>query len=352
MDYDVLVVGCSLAGIAYCDVLEQNDLSFKVFDDNSQQSSKVAAGLYNPVILKRFSKVWEVKSQLDIALPFYERIEHTLSKTFDYKIPIHRLFHSIEEQNLWFEASDKPDLAPYLSLDLVNNSNSNVSAPFGFGKVNQCGRLDTAYFINAYREYLNEKGLFTNARFDYTSLEILSNGIKYKGVSAKKIIFCEGFGVLQNPFFNYLPLNGTKGELITIHAPDLKLNQIIKSAVFVIPLGDDLYSVGSTYAWDDKTGLPTEGAREELESKLKRFIKCDYKVVKHVAGIRPTVKDRRPLVGQHPKHEHLYILNGLGTRGVLIGPYVALHLFNAIYKNRPLKSELSIDRFSALYQDL
>jgi glycine/D-amino acid oxidase-like deaminating enzyme len=352
MDYDVLVVGCSLAGIAYCDILEQNDLSFKVFDDNSQQSSKVAAGLYNPVILKRFSKVWEVKSQLDIALPFYERIEHTLSKTFDYKTPIYRLFHSVEEQNLWFEASDKPDLAPYMSLNLLNNSNANINAPFGFGKVNQCGRLDTDYFIKLYREYLNEKELFINERFDYSSVEITSNGINYKGVSAKKIVFCEGYGVLQNPFFNYLPLNGTKGELITIHAPDLKLNQIIKSAVFVIPLGDDLYSVGSTYAWDDKTGLPTEGAREELESKLKRFIKCDYKVVKHVAGIRPTVKDRRPLVGQHPKHEHLYILNGLGTRGVLIGPYVALHLFNAIYKNIPLESELSIGRFRALYQDL
>ena len=36
-------------------------------------------------------------------------------------------------------------------------------------------------------------------------LEISSNGIKYKGVSAKTIVFCEGFGVLQNPFFNYLP---------------------------------------------------------------------------------------------------------------------------------------------------
>ena len=121
----------------------------------------------------------------------------------------------------------------------------------------------------------------------------MSNGIKYKGVSAKTIVFCEGFGVLQNPSFNYLPLNGTKGELITIHAPDLNLNQIIKSSVFVIPLGDDLYSVGSTYAWDDKTGLSyTAGAKQELESKLKRFITCDYKVVKHVAGIRPTVKDR------------------------------------------------------------
>ena len=61
MDYDVLVVGCSLAGIAYCDVLEQNGLSFKVFDDNSQQSSKVAAGLYNPVILKRFSNLCSEK---------------------------------------------------------------------------------------------------------------------------------------------------------------------------------------------------------------------------------------------------------------------------------------------------
>lgn len=352
MNYDVLVVGCSLAGIAFCDLLDKNGLTYKVFDDDSQHSSKVAAGLYNPIILKRFSKVWEVQAQLDIALPYYKQLESVLDTVFNYEIPIHRLFHSIEEQNLWFEAADNPALAPFLSLNLKSNNNEAIEAPYGFGEVKACGRVDTKQVIQSFRAKCIANNTFVNARFDHEALQIHKSGVSYNAIQAKRVVFCEGYGLINNPYFNHLPLQGTKGEVLTIHAPDLKLNKIVKSAVFVIPLGDDLYSVGATYAWDDKTSLPTQAGCDELESKLKRFLKCDYKIVDHVAGIRPTVKDRRPLVGQHPKYESLYVLNGLGTRGVLIGPYAALHLFNSIYKAIPISTEISVERFTHLYQDL
>ncbi len=42
-----------------------------------------------------------------------------------------------------------------------------------------------------------------------------------------------------------------------------------------------------------------------------------------LAGVRPTVKDRRPLIGTHPMHSQLHVLNGLGTRGVMLGPAMA-----------------------------
>ena len=76
----------------------------------------------------------------------------------------------------------------------------------------------------------------------------------------------------KNPFFNKLPLNGTKGELLTIHAPELKLDDIIKSAIFILPLGDDLYKVGATFNWSDKTNTPTAEGRKELEEKLKSVL--------------------------------------------------------------------------------
>ena len=46
----------------------------------------------------------------------------------------------------------------------------------------------------------------------------------------------EGFGMKKNPLFNKLPLQGTKGELLVIRAPDLKSEIILKSSVFVIPI--------------------------------------------------------------------------------------------------------------------
>ena len=76
--------------------------------------------------------------------------------------------------------------------------------------------------------------------FDYSAIN-LTNEVQYKGINAKNLIFAEGFGIKKNPFFNTLPLEGTKGELLVIHALDLKSNVILKSSVFVIPIGNDNY---------------------------------------------------------------------------------------------------------------
>ena len=82
-----------------------------------------------------------------------------------------------------------------------------------------------------------------------------------------------------------------------------------------------------------------------MKVQLKTFIDCDFKVVDQVAGMRPTVIDRRPLIGQHEKYKQLYMLNGLGTRGVMIAPYVAKKLFDFIENSVEIDSEINITRF-------
>ncbi|ARV10324.1 FAD-dependent oxidoreductase [Winogradskyella sp. PC-19] len=345
---DYIIVGCGLAGIAFSEVLKSNSKSFIVYDDASQQSSMVAAGLYNPVILKRFTEVWKAKIQLDIALPSYAKIEKELGVELDYQHPIYRRFSSIEEQNLWFTASDKPSLEPFLSTEIKKNKNQYIDASFGLGEVLHGGRIDTAHLISAYKKDLKSKGLLIEEEFDYKALDISETRLSYKDIEAKHIIFAEGYGVKHNPYFNHIPLNGTKGEVLTIKAPDLKLDTAIKSSVFIISIGNDFYKVGSTYKWKDKTNTPTEAAKQELLTKLKKFITCDFEVVDHQAGIRPTVGDRRPIVGNHPKIDNLYVLNGLGSRGVMIGPYVAQKLFNLIENNIELDNEINIKRFKKI----
>lgn len=346
-EVDYIVVGCGLASISFCEKLYKNSHSFVVFDDCSQQSSLVAAGLYNPVVLKRFTEVWKAKKQLSIALPVYEGIEKRLGIKIDYQLQILRLFASTEEQNLWFSATDKPSLESYLSTTIIKNSNINVDAPLGFGEVLQAGRLDTETLITYYKKFLKEKDSLRNEVFVYENLSINDLEVSYNNVKAKKVVFAEGFGIKNNPFFKDIPLNGTKGEVLTIKAPDLKIDFVIKSSVFIIPLGQDNYVVGSTYNWTDKSNNPTEEAKEELTSKLKAFIKCDFEVVDHVAGIRPTVKDRRPLIGAHKDHQNIYVLNGLGTRGVMIAPYVANELYDFIENNAELDKEIDFRRFTS-----
>ncbi|MBM1104631.1 FAD-binding oxidoreductase [Aurantibacter crassamenti] len=346
---DYLVVGLGLAGVTFCETLEKNGKSFQVISDASQTSSQVAAGMYNPVILKRFSLTWKALEQMQMVVPFYSKIEKRLNVELDEKLSVVRRFASIEEQNLWFEACDKNGMQQFLSTEIIQNNNPKIDAPFGFGEVINTGRINTKLLLDVYKNDLIEKGKFENETFDYNQLTFSENSISYKGISAKHIVFAEGFGLHNNPYFNYLPLTGTKGELLTIKAPDLKETRAVKSSIFIIPIGNDLYRVGATYKWKDKTNLPTADAKRELLEKLNTFLKCDYTVVDHVAGIRPTVTDRRPLVGRHPEHQNLYVLNGFGSRGVMIGPFVSKMLYEFIEQEKQLDAEINIDRFKVKY---
>lgn len=342
---DYIIVGCGLAGVAFCEQLRHHNKTFVVFDNGSQQSSTVAAGLYNPVILKRFTEVWKAKEQLEFALPKYQELEKLLQVKLDYKLPVYRLFSSVEEQNQWFTSADKPSLEFYLSTQLVQNTNTSLLAPFGFGEVKHTGRIDTKALISNYRTYLKNENCLIEEAFEYGNINVTNSDVNYKSFIASNIVFCEGFGVVKNPYFKDLPLNVAKGEIIIIKAPQLKMDFILKSSVFITPLENDLYIVGATYNWEDQTNSITNDGKEELVNKLTKIINCDFEVVNQLAGIRPTVKDRRPLVGQHENYKNLYVLNGLGTRGVMLAPYLAEQLFNNIEENSPLEKEINITRF-------
>lgn len=351
---DYIVVGSGLAGIAFSEIALQNNKSILVINDDSQNASKIAGGLYNPVILKRFSEVWQADSQLDLLSRFYSGLESKLGVKLDYKLPLLRKFHSVEEQNNWFTASDKPNLSKFLSTKLITSKFNAIDSPFNFGEVLLSGYLDTALLLDTYKDFLISENLYQNDTFDFSLLEIKEDFVSYKNYKAKHIVFAEGFGMLSNPFFSKLPLDGTKGELLLIKAPGLNLEVIVKSAVFIIPIGNDLYKVGATYNWEDKTNIPTEAAKKELTDQLKELIQCDFEIIEHYAGVRPTVKDRRPLVGTHPLYETIHVLNGLGTRGVMLAPAMATSLFNHIEKGVALDPMIDIKRIknfvSSFYQ--
>lgn len=345
---DYIIVGSGLAGIAFAETLLQHGKSFVVFDNHSQNSTRIAGGLYNPVILKRFSQVWNANEQLAIAHDFYKVVEQKLSTQFDYRIPIYRKFFSVEEQNNWFTASDKPNLAPFLSTAIVHKKYNSIDSPFGYGEVLETGYVDTPSLLQEYHRYLKNNNWLIESGFDYSDLKIFDSYLEYRNLKAKHIVFAEGFGMHSNPYFNYLPLDGTKGELFIIKAPELDLDVIINTSVFVLPMGNHRFKIGATYNWEDKTSVPTEEGKTELIERIKELINCDFEILEHLAGVRPTVKDRRPLLGTHDTYKNVHILNGLGTRGVMLAPAMARDLYQLIEKNIPLEKAIDIRRYDKL----
>ena len=346
---DYIIVGSGLAGIAFAETLLQNNKTFMVFENQSQNSSRIAAGLYNPVILKRFSQVWNANQQLKIAKEFYKNIEAKLHLQVDFEMPIYRKFFSIEEQNNWFAASDKPALAPFLSSRVIHKKYAFIDAPFGYGEVFKTGFVTTDVLLTSYHGYLKNLNLFNENSFDYQQLQIYDDHVAYQNLKATHIVFAEGFGVHANPFFNYLPLDGTKGELLIISAPDLDIDVIVNTRVYILPLGNSLFKVGATYNWEDKTNVLTQEGKQELTVRIKEILTCDFEIVAHFAGVRPTVRDRKPIVGTHSLHKNLHILNGLGTRGVMLAPSMAQDLYRYIEMGIPIDKAIDVKRYTVKY---
>ena len=354
MKYDYIVIGFGIAGMTITFQLKREGKKVLVIDGNEIKASHVAAGMYNPVILKRFTLAWRATELLDYSKLFYKDLEAYLGCSTTQELPVYRRFHNIKEQNNWFEAIDKPSLAKYLSPYIKNDDSKAIAAPFKYGEVVGTGRVLVKNIYDKFRAELIKGNHFLNEEVNYDTIEINDHGISINGYASSKVIFCEGFSMLKNPYFNYLPLSTNRGAYIVFKCKDLNLNVAIKSHYFLLPLGDGIYKYGATYQnhIQIKEGANPELEKESLVTQLESLIGIPYKIIDFVAGVRPTVKDRRPLVGSHPIHKNLIVFNGLGTRGVTQAPDASRELYDYLERNSQLPDEIDITRFQDMYDQI
>ena len=342
MQHDVLIVGFGLAGWALTEVLKHEGKSFVVFNAEKKSSSSVATGIYNPVVLKRFTAVSHAQELMDFSIPYYA---DTANGNFQHPMSIYRVFAKAAEQNNWMEALDNPVLSPYMPIDIQNHDINNIAAPHGFGEVQHTGRIDTSGLLRYASSKLARINSFVQKQFDYDALKITNEGVVYKQWSARHIVFAEGVGVKHNPWFASLPVVPNKGEWLEDSCMGLQLLQIIKGSVFIVPLGNDRYRVGATYARTFESLAPTAENKAWLMDQFKKYTDLPFEVLFHGAGLRPTVPDRRPFVGIHPQFPSLSCINGLGSRGVLWAPYLASLLVKHLYASAFIPDELQLRRF-------
>jgi len=341
-----LIVGSGLAAIAMAEHLRTHDVAVDLISVKKKGASIVAAGILNPTVLKRYTAAWKSSLFIDYALPFYRTLEDVLQQKLFEPLPIHRVFNTPAEANDWMVAADHPSLAPFLEAKIQASTTSPFFAPNGYGRLLGVGRLNIQMLINGYTRFLGNQ--YTEAYFDHSKLNLSTAQPKYNGVSYDHLFFCEGYQLKNNPWFGDLPLTGTKGEMLLIRSEQLPKNAIWKGPIFIAPVDAQHFWVGASFNWTQKNDQPTQKDRIWLEKKLNQMVRVPYQIVGHMAGVRPTVIDRRPLLGTHPKHHHLHVFNGLGTRGGLMAPLLAKWLYQFVFEEKSLHQKVSISRFAQL----
>ena len=343
--FDYIIVGQGLAGTVLSFELKKRSQSVLVIDNNFKDSSSmVAAGMWNPIVFKRLSKSWKADELLPELYRFYREIGTFLGGDYLVKLPIDRVFPDLASANQFDEKSDLPGFENYLSQEEVSELTSQ-QAPFGCGRIQGGGFLKIQELLMDYRNYLRNEGAVLEQNFEASALNFLDDLLEYQGHKAKHIIFCVGHNLSSTPWFSDLPIQPTKGELLSIDSPKLNYNSILNNGKFLMPLGDGKFKLGATYEWEDLELRIKDESKKQLLEHVETFLKEDFQVTAHEVGLRPTVKDRRPLLGAHPNDKRLLIFNGLGTKGVMIAPWLAVHFCDFLDSKSTLEKEIDVKRY-------
>lgn len=339
---DYILVGYGVAGAALALQLRKHGQKVMIFDTpHEHQASRVAAGLFNPITGKVMQKTWNAEKLFPYLHEFYREAEKLTGAHFFFPKQICIPFLSVEEQNSWMI---KSGLDEFVQEVYVGSRYGNlVNDRLGGVILKGSGYVDTAKYLDATKELFE----FENEAFEHNALEIQADQIVYKDHRARAIVFCEGTKVLSNPLFRWVPVVPLKGETLTIK-PTREMPLIFNRGVYLVPVGDGMHRVGSTYSHDAREG-PTETGKTELRQKLGALMTIPYTFYHHTWGIRPTTPDRKPLLGQHPDHKNVWIFNGMGTKGVSLAPWSSGTLCDALTKGFQIERPLNISRFYALY---
>jgi len=331
---DFLLVGHGLAGALLADALERQGARVAVADpDLPFGASRVAAGIINPVIGPKLNAPWRIEDCLGKARETYERLGEAWSVELFREFRMVRIFKDREMAERWRTRKTESATAPFMgktfnSEELVEMG---IDAPFGAGEVLGAGALKTQELVDASRRRLKNDGLFHSEAFDPQDLP-----------SGMRIVFCEGFRVKDNPWFNTLPFAPVRGEILEL-ADDR--TEFLNGGTWFLPHENGQALAGATFDWEHLETEPTDEGTKKILEGLHYLNDPKPSVTGRRSGVRPGTRDRMPIMGTHPKNSSVTIFNGFGSRGGTLIPLCAELFVKYLLKDKPLPEELDLQRF-------
>ncbi|MEP6646425.1 MAG: FAD-dependent oxidoreductase [Saprospiraceae bacterium] len=311
MEKKHLIVGHGLAGCVLALTFYRQGIPFHIVGYTQPgEASMMSSGLINPVTGRRYVKAWMIDELIEKSLDFYKWSEELFGEKYFFPVDIIRFLSNHEAIAAWKKRSDDPDYVDYISMKRMEQIEK-LQRPYGI--VTGGYRLNAPGWLTATRNFLVEKGF----------LSILNEPMRKAVVENGSVIHANG--ALDSSISKGLIPN--KGEVLIVKMPGWAMPGIIKEKVYFIPLEErNMYWIGSHYLpWPDHA-RPTEEGKQMILDEISEVYSGEVEIIEHLAGYRPTVDDRRPLIGPYPGHDGEYIFNGMGTKGTSLAPYWAEQL--------------------------
>lgn len=288
-------------------------------------ASRIAAGMFSSISGKRKTVDEEMLEKQKFAIAVYRQMEKLLQQKFLHEENIHHLFHSEIEKVETLERIKDENFSRQIQLNPVHIEN--IKDEHGAIEIKNSGWLNCSLMLNVYRDYLTANNSYTVADFNYNTLEIKNNKFCYHDFEAANIIFCEGYHANKNPFFKDETIIPCKGDVLTLqHANKGNKNIVKRNGCYLVPADEDTIKAGSTYLWNNDDEQLLQSGSDEIKKNVSNILADDYKIINHETAIRPTTKNRAVIAKRHPLHKNMFMLNGLGTKGVVQAPWYANYI--------------------------
>lgn len=319
---DFLIIGQGIAGSVLGRLLEREGKSFHVVDGKQTPSaSRVAAGVWNPIAVKRFSKTWLADKTIPEAKAYFTAEESFFQDRFFFENQVIKLLSNQTEHKQMIRRWE--EMLPFVEQDDALEAAPGVDAPNGILRVKTAGYVDVTLFLDHIKTLWQQNGTLIEAHFEHDALQKVDDHWVWQNEAYRNVIFCEGVSGMKNPWLKNMPLENTKGQVLELSIPELNTTHILNKHIFVLPQGNSIFRVGATNEWVFDDLMPSEAGKQELLEKLDKILPGKHiEILHHYAGGRPTTTDRRPLMGALGE-PGLFVFNGLGSRGVLLVPFLA-----------------------------
>lgn len=334
----IRIIGQGLAGSLLAFLLEQRGIPFTVQDlPLDGAATAVAPGILNPLAGRNFQPPEQLPELISASRETLHTIEAVLGLRIWTACPILRMFSDPVQVDRFRKGLTPEEHAAYVDREYPPNAFPELNDVFGSFLTKGGGWANLPLLLEGTRAWLRQSGRLEET--EWTPEQPVAPG--------ERLVFCEGWQISRNPAWSFIPHNPAKGEMLIVRFREpLPRDRIYNQSCWIQPIEEDLWRVGATYSWSAFGSQPSHEGARDLRERLTLLTPLPFEVLDQRAGVRPIVEDYRPVVGRHPEHRHWYVLNALGSKGVLQAPAAASALLDHLLDHSPLPPAWNVARFS------
>ncbi|MDZ4701625.1 MAG: FAD-dependent oxidoreductase [Rhodothermales bacterium] len=354
-EYDIIIAGAGLAGVTAAFTLSRTQRVLLLdAEAPGAGASGMAAGMVNPISGLRAKPAWRMEE----AIEALDRMVAAAGAEAHYdRRGVLRPAKDEEQAGFFKESAERyPSETAWIEPGAIREAHPLVAAPHGALRVHPGGVIRVGKLITSLVEKAKEQGLTVATRtrlvgwrqaYGSVTVEVANtaDGIRSE-LKARRLLLTLGAGVAGFDVLGALDLHPIKGQLIRISRPAGAPPNLLSLAGngYLIDEGDALLA-GSSYEHSYADLAPSPAVSRKLLREATQLIPrlSRSRVVSASVGVRITVpRLRLPMVGHLPGRNAVWLISGLGSKGLLMAPMIAANLVDYFADPASIPDEIQV----------